>query len=180
MLGASQLWLHEHDKRVKAEVQAALSAQLTDSLKAILKDQDQLMARQDSLIQEQRVVLVNQQQKLAAASIEAAHNTNVAVSNLRGKLSDEMKPLLDSITRGYERQLAIKDEELLAQKKLTALAEAQVTSRDSVLAAIRRVNESIQAELTLANKRANKSLFAKTKDALPLLALAFLAGSQVH
>lgn len=175
-----QFWLHEHDKRVKADVRAEATAAQSDSLARVLATRDKEMARQDSVTVVIREQLKEQQIRLATTAVAAQEQTSSAVANLRRQLSADMKPMLDSIIRGYEKQLAIKDEQLAAQRKLTDLAEAQVASRDSTLAAIRRLNQSISAELDLANKRGNKSLQQKVAGGLPWLAVGIVLGSRIH
>ena len=178
LVGSGLLWLHQHDTLVKAETLAEVEGAKSDSLKSLLTTRNLIMAKQDSLIATQTEAIKNQQIKLAQVAIDAQNQTNTAVATLRSQLSDAMKPLLDSITRGYERQLEIKNQQLESERRISALLRIQVAQRDSTIDAIKQLNASISAQLTLANKRTNKGLLAQAQSALPWIAAGYLVGSR--
>lgn len=174
--GTALLWIKQHDALIKAEAIAQIEGAKADSLRTMLASRDSIMAKQDSLIAIQTEAIKSQQVRLAQASVDAQNQTGSAVATLRSQLSEAMKPLLDSVTKGYEKQLEIKNQQIDAERKINSLLLIQISQRDSTLAAVRRLNESLSAQLSLANKRVSKSLKDKAVDALPWVFAGYLVG----
>ena len=165
-------WLREHDARVRAEGRAeTLSAQV-DSLRAVAEDAVAQVASKDSAVALQKGVIALQQKQLDEIIVVARRQTQAAVASLRDELDDRQNAMLDTITAGFERQLAAKDSMHAAQVRLTALAYAQVASRDTALAKIQQASSVVYDAWQAEKKRASPGLITKAIRAIPVVATA--------
>lgn len=180
MLAAGGIWLRQHDAAVRADVKAEILSGAVDSLKDELSSRDSLLILRDSIVMKQKSVIEQQQEDLARQELQTNQATMAAVARVRGQLTEELKPLFDSVTTGYERQIAIKNEQLLAEHKLTLLYYAQLETRDSVISSLRRLNESITAKLEIAERQTHKSLTKQIVDALPIVAAGVIIGTRLR
>lgn len=167
---AAGLWLYEHDKRVRAEGRAEAQAEVIDSLRGVADSALAEVAHKDSTVVVQRVMLEAQQQQIAEVAAVARRQTQVAVASLRDELDDRQKEMLDTITSGFERQLAAKDSMFAAQVRLTTLAESQVDSRDIAIAKIQQASSVVYDAWEVEKKRARPGLITKVLRAVPVVA----------
>lgn len=163
-------WLREHDARVRAEGRAETLSLQVDSLRTVAKDAIEQVAAQDSTVAVQKSVIQLQQKQLDEVLIVARKQTQAAVASLRDELDDRQKAMLDTITAGFERQLAAKDSMYAAQVRLTALANAQVASRDTALAKIQQASSVVYDAWQAEKKRASPGLITKAIRAIPVVA----------
>lgn len=169
------VWLRQHDDAVRMRTLAEEQSKQADSLAVLLDARNKIMLRQDSLIKAQTAAIREQEIRLVQAGIAAQNQTNTAVNTLRSQLSESLKPLLDSVTRGYEKQLAIKDQQIESERKINLLLQTQVSQRDSTLEAIRRLNDALSAQLAVINKQTHKGIIAQAKAVLPWIAAGYIA-----
>lgn len=173
-MGVGFLWLREHDARVRAEGRAEALAKQVDSLETVASNALRDVAALDRTVGAQKIVLAAQQKQIEEVGVKARRQTQAAVSSLREELDDRQRTLLDTITAGYEKQLDAKDRMYAAQAQLTALANAQVASRDTALAKIQQASRVVYDAWQAEKKRASPSLMSKVVRALPVIAATAL------
>ena len=172
------LWLRQHDATIRAETLAEESAKRADSLAIIVKRDSFELADRDKISAEQTALILQQQKEILAAGIKAQAVTNAAAQALREQLSVELIPLFDSVEAGYKKQIALKDEQIAAQLRITDLANQRIADRDSVIVGLRRLQASLEAEVVVANKRAKRSLLARAGEVAPWVIGAYVLGTR--
>lgn len=169
---AGGLWLHEHDKRVRAEGRAETLAKQVDSLATEAALAKLMVVQKDSAVAIQRTVIAAQQKQIEDVAAVARKQTQIAVNTLRETLDSAQRIALDQITEGYENQLRFKDSLLAAQARLTRLAEEQVEVRDSAYRKLEQASTVVYDAWQVEKKRASPGLVEKAIRVLPVVASA--------
>lgn len=176
VLGLGFFWLREHDRAVRAEAESKVLREQNDSLRVIVKADSLRLLDSDLRALEQQATIRAQQAQLDQALAAARNTTAIATAALRDRLSEDLRPLLDSITQGFERQLAIKDSVIATHLKSIELEQGRVASRDTTIAALRTLNASIEKEVEALRRQKSPSLLKRAGDALPFIVAAYFLG----
>lgn len=115
------------------------------------------MKQKDVVIAKQQADLVAKNAELDRQHTVAAKATSAAVAQLRSQLTGEQRALLDSIEAGYQRQLAIKDQQIQAAAAMYRLEQGRVASRDSVIDKMQTVQDSLFKQVQKLTKATKKS-----------------------
>lgn len=170
----SWLWLHEHDKRVRADANTEI---MTDSVKLvthklatlsdIIKDSDRKSKQsQDSLVAEIQL------HKKAEAVV--TKHTEALIAQVRQAVAQEHQAEFDSLITTYDTRLAEKDSMFAAQVRLTQLAESRVIVRDSAIEGLKQANATIYNAWRQLKNAKQKSLRQRVISALPLIAVTMV------
>ena len=180
IVGASAIavfaWLHEHDKRVRAEGRAEALETKIDSLKLVSDSAHMAVVIKDSTVALQKAVIAVQRKQMEESYAAQRRQTQAAVSTLRESLDSAQKVALDQITTGYEHQISAKDSILAYQTKLTVLANEQLAVRDSAYSKLQQASNVVFDAWQVEKKRASPGLVAKVVHAIPVVAGAVLLG----
>lgn len=119
------------------------------------------MKQKDVVIAKQQAELVAKNDELARQHTAAAKATAASVAKLRAQLTVEQQAQLDSIEAGYNRQLAIKDQQIEAAGAMYRLEQGRVASRDSVIDKMQTVQDSLFKQVTKLTKATKQSTLDK-------------------
>ncbi|HEY6022392.1 MAG TPA: hypothetical protein VIY48_21795 [Candidatus Paceibacterota bacterium] len=139
------LWLHEHDKRVQAEVRSKIYQDSVATLHIIARDDSVKIIRADSLAHANALAIAALQTAAWEHEEIAKANTKNAVERLKVSLSADQRKQLDSIVLQYDARLAAKDSLFAATMRLNDIAHhAQIAARDSSISNLRQLNVTLQ------------------------------------
>lgn len=176
--GAGYLWLRQHDRAVRAEGRAEELGRQADSLRVVVREDSIRSARRDEVIDSQHTVIEEQKREIIAQEVAVIQLTSATVAGLRNRLPADLQTVLDSVVKGYEQQLALKDEQIALEARKVALERERVASRDSTIDALRRLNASIEAEVVTLRRETKRSVWDRIGEIAPWAAAAYALGSR--
>ena len=172
------LWLHEHDKAIKANILAVAKEQELITMREIVKQHDSADAVRDSIFKELTLQLAKTNEKLKEKEKVQIAIIDTATKNFLATLNEQQAIQFNDIVGHYNSLLDNRLDQIKNYQELLANANDVIKSKNNLLDDYRKSNDSLFKQVHMLTKGTKKSLGSKVNSIAQLALLTYVAIKQ--